>query len=221
MSRRIGFINVFLLWIITLIPLSSASQFPSTIHRLDEKTFEHDTQASTGQTTGVWLIRFCTKHSHQCNKQRQAFLTAASHLLNSNILSASVDTTASPSLAARFHITKTPAFILLKDKKMYRLPATIATIATEEDLIQFAATPPLAFQKEVPPPFNIVSETISLLFDKIKQANIPILSSSDSPAVVAALALLAFVVIAPLVGRLISALFFLLEKEKKPQEKQD
>lgn len=104
---------------------------------------------------------------------------------------------------------------------MYRLPASIATNATEEDLIQFAATPPLALQKEVPRPFNIVSETISLLFDKIKQANIPILSSSESPAVVVALALLAFVVIAPLVGRLISALFFLLEKNKKPQEKQD
>ncbi len=34
---------------------------------LNDKTFEHDTQASTGATTGDWLISFCDRSG--INKQ--------------------------------------------------------------------------------------------------------------------------------------------------------
>ena len=36
---------------------------PKTLKQLTDKNFEHDTQATTGGTTGDWFVRFCEKSS--------------------------------------------------------------------------------------------------------------------------------------------------------------
>ena len=40
-----------------------ASPALGAVNVLTDKTFEHDTQASTGQTTGIWAVRFCSSGS--------------------------------------------------------------------------------------------------------------------------------------------------------------
>ena len=37
----------------------AASHSPKTAVELTDLTFEHDTQASTGGTTGDWFVNFC------------------------------------------------------------------------------------------------------------------------------------------------------------------
>lgn len=34
----------------------NGAQIPNTVVELDGKTFEHDTQAASGQTTGHWCV---------------------------------------------------------------------------------------------------------------------------------------------------------------------
>lgn len=60
----------------TLILLLFASLLTGTSHASDiepivltDGTFEHDTQASTGQTTGIWAIRFCSGGQAQTGQQ--------------------------------------------------------------------------------------------------------------------------------------------------------
>ena len=48
--------------LLSVIYLSSVA-FAGINKVLTDVTFEHDTQASTGQTTGVWLVRFCDRKS--------------------------------------------------------------------------------------------------------------------------------------------------------------
>ena len=39
---------------------------------LNDKNFEHDTQATTGGTTGDWFVRFCEKTA-ECNSKDKSF----------------------------------------------------------------------------------------------------------------------------------------------------
>ena len=55
--RSIAFLAVTTL--ITLLGTSSAAHHHKVIE-LTDANFEHDTQATTGSTTGDWFVRFCT-----------------------------------------------------------------------------------------------------------------------------------------------------------------
>ena len=41
---------------------------PKRSKELTDKTFEHDTQATTGSTTGDWFVNFCNKKSRECRE---------------------------------------------------------------------------------------------------------------------------------------------------------
>lgn len=58
---------VFLLSLSLLLPHSlTAPRGPKRSKELTDKTFEHDTQATTGSTTGDWFVKFCSKKSKEC-----------------------------------------------------------------------------------------------------------------------------------------------------------
>ncbi|CAF2643915.1 unnamed protein product [Rotaria sp. Silwood2] len=84
---------------------------------LDDKTFEHDTQATTGSTTGDWFILF--KKTNESHSLLPVWEAASLHFRNRAIF-AYVNVDTSPILQQRFHLFNLPTFILLKQGKMYR-----------------------------------------------------------------------------------------------------
>lgn len=72
-DRPMGLMELFnctlilLLFSCLLASSSDASDIEPIV--LTDETFEHDTQASTGQTTGIWAIRFCSGGQAQAGQQ--------------------------------------------------------------------------------------------------------------------------------------------------------
>lgn len=73
---------------------------------LTDVTFEHDTQAATGQTTGVWLVRFCdqTSMSNWCvDSFIEYWADLCDELLGDHdIMTGTVDLAENAGLATRF-----------------------------------------------------------------------------------------------------------------------
>lgn len=93
--------------------------FPCGGKTLTDTTFEHDTQASTGQTTGTWAIRFCRE---SCASSHEGWESLQEGMLEENIFLATVDVGKEVGLAKRFHDyihDKDPVVVLLRRGKMY------------------------------------------------------------------------------------------------------
>ena len=57
-------------WLLALLLVAWASTFAlAEIITLDDASFEHDTQASTGQTTGRWLVLAIAKANKELDKE--------------------------------------------------------------------------------------------------------------------------------------------------------
>ena len=100
--------------------------FGATVVRLDEKNFEHLTQAATGATSGDWLVKFCKASVPRCARVESTWARLANQLAASReekglprINVASVDTSESPWLTKRFGITSVPVVLLFKGGVMY------------------------------------------------------------------------------------------------------
>eukprot|EP00429_Kryptoperidinium_foliaceum_P052260 CAMPEP_0176092912 /NCGR_PEP_ID=MMETSP0120_2-20121206/46552_1 /TAXON_ID=160619 /ORGANISM="Kryptoperidinium foliaceum, Strain CCMP 1326" /LENGTH=196 /DNA_ID=CAMNT_0017426837 /DNA_START=38 /DNA_END=629 /DNA_ORIENTATION=+ len=98
----------------------------SEIVSLNDDTFEHQTQASTGATTGSWLIMMGTAAGcDACTRLKPLFedLGEDEGLYESSIVLGSVDVNESPKTAIRFGIQTIPTLLYLHKKKLYRFPA--------------------------------------------------------------------------------------------------
>ncbi|XP_012941625.1 uncharacterized protein LOC101853718 [Aplysia californica] len=94
--------------------LMHASQ--KVLQRLDDDSFEHLTQASSGATTGDWLVAF---YSELCKKVLPSMETLGVRIrARTNV--AKVNTAENPVLVDRFKINSCPQVILFKQGKMYR-----------------------------------------------------------------------------------------------------
>ncbi|XP_022106150.1 dnaJ homolog subfamily C member 10-like isoform X1 [Acanthaster planci] len=95
---------------------------------LNDKDFEHLTQASTGATTGDWLVQFCDPERPQCVALQTIWETVA-YRLKDRINVATVDTTTNKALVKRFNIAvqKTPTVLLMKGQRMYRIHPKMLT----------------------------------------------------------------------------------------------
>jgi hypothetical protein len=131
-----------LLLLAALLPSSStASGLPARVLTLNDGTFEHDTQASTGQTTGHWAVLFYdssaarTRPAAETAKRALAALAASrkAALDGSNdeatpdpgCLYASVDASeeVNPLLNARFRgFLPGPVLLLFRDRQLFPLP---------------------------------------------------------------------------------------------------
>ena len=96
--------------------------FPTVVYgkTLTDATFEHDTQASTGQTTGTWAIRFCGSRE-SCGVSHEGWISLQEDMLEKDIFLATVDIGKEMGLAKRFHeyINDDPVVILLRRGNMY------------------------------------------------------------------------------------------------------
>lgn len=86
---------------------------------LDDKTFEFETQASTGQTTGSWLIWF---HRRADNTPIVGTPPDEEWWAEQHTIVGAVDVSRSELTKMRFQVRKSPALIYIHKGKVYRYP---------------------------------------------------------------------------------------------------
>jgi hypothetical protein len=91
------------------------------VKELDDSNFEHLTQASTGSTTGNWLILFYDNSCVDCTRLGAIFEAVGAKLKFSYTNVARVNIkTKGVQTAKRFKVEKVPTFILIRKGKFYR-----------------------------------------------------------------------------------------------------
>ncbi|CAI7819326.1 unnamed protein product [Closterium sp. NIES-53] len=122
-----------LLALLALIRCSAASDFrPYRVRALTDASFEHDTQASSGQTTGRWFVLFATSDcltsadsASPCNRILASLKEAASaadDVPGRLFIGAQVDVDANPKLKKRFGVGSEPVLKLFRDRAMFSFP---------------------------------------------------------------------------------------------------
>jgi len=93
----------------------------SSIASLIDETFEHQTQASTGMTTGSWLVLFQAQHCPHCKALEPHFdnLAQDEELKEAGIVLATADINLNRKTVARFGIRGSPTVIFLHKKMVY------------------------------------------------------------------------------------------------------
>lgn len=88
---------------------------------LNDESFEHQTQASTGMTTGSWLVLFKAQGCVHCNKLLPIFekLSKDEEILERGFVLSTVDVMASPVTANRFIIRGFPTLRFLHKKQLF------------------------------------------------------------------------------------------------------
>lgn len=130
------------------------------VKELSDENFEHLTQASTGATTGDWFIFFNSAECVLCQRLYAVWESVAGKLKRKinvarvNALAAGVST------AKRFKVQETPAFIFLRQGKLYRY--TLKEY-TAKSFIDFAE---VGYSKnthpEIVPPLSSLMDEISV-----------------------------------------------------------
>lgn len=110
-----------------------AIAFASEVIILDNNNFEHLTQASTGATTGDWLIKFYAPWCKHC-KSLEPIYEEVAERLKGEVNVAKVDVTANRALGSRFDIKGFPTVKFLKQGKVY----TYKSKRTVDNFVEFA-----------------------------------------------------------------------------------
>ncbi|KAL3924192.1 MAG: hypothetical protein SGILL_001198 [Bacillariaceae sp.] len=105
--------------------------FPATVsaevESLTDATFEHQTQASTGATTGSWLILFTIPSCESCETYKRALeqVSQDQELYEQGVVFGTVDCSENVAVCQRFSITKLPTLVFMHRKKLYVLPTLL------------------------------------------------------------------------------------------------
>ncbi|KAK2195511.1 bifunctional Thioredoxin-like superfamily/Protein disulfide-isomerase A6-like/Thioredoxin domain [Babesia duncani] len=91
---------------------------PSSVVVLTDSTFERETQATSGATTGPWFVKFYAPWCSHCRLMAPAWETVAK-TLKGKVNVASIDATKNPNVAKRFNIKGYPTLVFLDKGKMY------------------------------------------------------------------------------------------------------
>lgn len=86
---------------------------------LDDKNFEHETQASTGQTTGSWLVWF---HKRKDDTSIVGSVPDEDFWAEHHTIVGAVDVSRAELTKNRFKVRKFPALIYIHKGKIYRYP---------------------------------------------------------------------------------------------------
>ena len=94
--------------------------------RLNDETFELETQSSTGQTTGTWVVLFERGESARSARARRALTEAREELLAPGAVAASIDAEESPETFDRFRLVvkTTPSVVVLRSGRAYAREVT-------------------------------------------------------------------------------------------------
>jgi hypothetical protein len=108
------------LGLLALFCISSKAE----IVQLTDEIFEHQTQASTGATTGSWFIMISSPSCSSCAELKEAFepLDGDSELYEQGIVLGQMDAYTNTETMARFDIFKLPTLIYIHKGSVYRFP---------------------------------------------------------------------------------------------------
>ena len=110
------FINIFsLLATFALAPAAAVIE-------LTDSTFEHQTQASTGQTTGKWFVKFYAPWCGHCKSLAPTWQSLSDRLQESDandVIIAKVDCTKEKEVCNRFKVNGYPSLKYFADRKMF------------------------------------------------------------------------------------------------------
>ncbi|PIK49994.1 putative thioredoxin domain-containing protein, partial [Apostichopus japonicus] len=128
---------------------------------LHDDTFEHHTQASSGATTGDWMVVFCIKAHADCTILLASLEHVALKLLN-KVNAAWIDINHNPELKERFHLKKSTEILYFRhgNKYDYHLPDTEFSnlLAFASGAYQHSRADPVEPPKT---PFDKVTEQIA------------------------------------------------------------
>lgn len=181
------------------------------VKELDDSNFEHLTQASSGSTTGDWLIQFYSSDCVECQRL-QAIWESVAAKLRARLNVARVNIGRNGMLTGkRFKIEKKPEFILLRQGKYYRYNINKMDI---ESFVSFAQTwykniTPEKVQATATPFENLVEAIVKHLKAMPNMIELSKNMANDSPLILLAIAssiFLMFVII----------LYSVFKKEKTP-----
>jgi len=109
---------IALLGIEHLVDAEGGGEPHSDVVVLGDANFEHLTQASSGSTTGDWLIKFYAPWCGHCKSMATTFERVATELVGV-VNVAKVDCTTSRSVSLRFNIKGFPTVLLLSKGRTY------------------------------------------------------------------------------------------------------
>jgi hypothetical protein len=127
------FLRASIFLVVTLLLSIPSQQVHADVVVLTDATFEHQTQASTGATTGSWLILFTIPTCTSCQQTfRPIFetLDMDEALYDRGIVLGTVDCTENISVCRRFAVTQLPTIVYLHQKKLYAFDTTTTTTTT-------------------------------------------------------------------------------------------
>jgi len=122
-NRIFASIAVFLLAVISPFPSARADEgAQGKVVELTDKTFEHQTQASTGMTTGSWFVKFYASWCGHCKNMAGAYnlLAMDEELMAKGIVIGKVEVPHNRDVGTRFGIKGFPTLYFLHRKKMYK-----------------------------------------------------------------------------------------------------
>lgn len=133
---------------------------------LDNSNFEHLTQASTGATTGDWLVKFYASWCGHCKKLEPIFEQVA-ELLDGEVNVARVDVPANRELGTRFEVKGFPTIKLISKGKVYQYKGR----RTAKDIAEFARGGYQIHEpEEVNPPMGLFGEVFYVYRHAYKKA---------------------------------------------------
>jgi thiol-disulfide isomerase/thioredoxin len=148
---------------------------------LTDQTFEHQTQASTGATTGSWLLLFQAPECKSCQTLKPILEVLSSELSDHHgILIGTLDVKENPTTATRFEMETVPTLLYLHKGAMYRysaaalvhMTALVHASSLQDDLTNFVLQD---YQKEtalpIPEPVSWIQQIVKVVSNVFKEDN--------------------------------------------------
>ena len=182
--RRAIALVLALVSIVVFSALSVLAVVPTVdgLPRLNDETFERETQSSTGQTTGTWVVLFERGPSARSARARRALTEARDELLESGAVAASVDAEESPETFDRFRLVvkTTPSVMVLRSGRAY-----VREVTSEDDGTSLERFARLTYAEEgaehdIPPPLTFIQKKFARVTTGIAVSIVRLYARTDA-----------------------------------------
>eukprot|EP00934_Nitzschia_sp_Nitz4_P008674 Nitzschia sp. Nitz4//scaffold1_size375055//107451//109246//NITZ4_000242-RA/size375055-snap-gene-0.192-mRNA-1//1//CDS//3329540943//8664//frame0 len=148
------------------------TQVQCEVVTLNDDSFEHLTQASTGATTGSWLLVFGSENCASCQtlKPMVEELGQDEALFESSIVVGVIEANESPKVSQRFGIKKLPTVLYMHRGQMYAFPSDVerTTESLKEFVLEHYSKSPA---NPIPPPPTMFDD-IKGVMDKLNEGGL-------------------------------------------------